>query len=154
MPLILILINFGISLYFISWAYPDEAMYIINAAQMAGFDSSYNNSYGIGFSLLITPFLFFSQKMNPHTIALILNSIFLLWMVGLLNKIQKSDSKNIINTKKLGLWILLIVVSYPALILYSKHAIPEVLLAFGVIGQYYLIDRYQKDNRFYLIIFA
>lgn len=135
--------------FFFPYAYRDEAMYIVNAGALAGFQSDFNNSYGIGLSLLLLPAVFVKNFISLHGVAVIINSI---WH-GFILLISSRLAKNI--KIPCPLFCGVIISFYPSIWLYGNHAIPEVTIAFLILLMYLALFNYEIDFRLkYLVYFT
>jgi len=123
--------------FFEPYAYRDEAMFIINSGALAGYQSNFNNPYGIGFSLLLLPSIFFKDFLSPFHFSIIINS---LWHgVILLSIVSLAKYKRIPHSLLIGI----IISSYPSIWLYGNHAMPEITITLFILLMYLLTERYE-----------
>jgi hypothetical protein len=149
----LFLINILVSQVFTPYAYRDEAMYILNATALTGNQNNFSNPYGIGYSLLLAPFLL-GDIFNPFQASILLNSIFFVGILLASKEIVQTEKFSAVDAKQLGL-IYLIVSLYPAISLYMRHAMPEIALMLIIMSQYLLLGKYQAGkNITYLVIYV
>jgi len=103
-------------------------MTLLNAAALSGYSTNFNNSYSIGYSILLVPA--FLCGLSPHSIfifAIMLNATMLAGLFIILIKIMCVYTSMSMSRVVLAA---ILVSLYPSLWVYSNHALPEILIVF------------------------
>lgn len=132
--------HWALSYAFMPYAYADEAMYLLNATALSGYPSNFANPYGIGYSLLLAPLIKLGIA-EPYRLAVVLNAALVAGIFLAVERLVRDEG----GGQPIAIGVLASL--YPALSLYSKHALPEVLIALLLILMYMEIGRYARTMR-------